>query len=127
MSALLRCSRHISPIRYQQENIMAVKFSETDYWNPAEWVSRTLFTEIVENKIITNTEYEKELKKEIRNCIKSYVWLIDHTNSEPYQLEIFQELIKSANQQIIVPIEYKEGYKAKSIELEDTSPAFISI
>ena len=93
---------------YQQENKMAVKFSETDYWNPAEWVSRTLFTEIVENKIITNTEYEKELKKEIRNCIKSYVWLIDHTNSEPYQLEIFQELIKSANQQIIVPIEYKD-------------------
>ena len=65
---------------------MAVKFSELNYWNPAEWVSRTLFTQIVENKILTNTEYERELKKEIRKCIKTYVWLIDHANSEPYKL-----------------------------------------
>ena len=110
--------RRMSPIRYQQENIMAVKFSETDYWNPAEWVSRTLFTQIAEDRIITNTEYEKELKNDIKNCIKTNVWLIDYTNSEPYKLEIFQELVNFAHQQIEVPIEYKEGYKTKSIELE---------
>ncbi len=97
---------------------MAVKFSELNYWNPAEWVSRTLFTQIVENKILTNTEYERELKKEIRKCIKTYVWLIDHANSEPYKLEIIQKLVNFANQKIEVTLEYKEGYKNKSIELE---------
>jgi len=97
---------------------MAVKFSENEYWNPAEWVSRTLFKGLVKTSIESNTFIEKELKEKINHQIKLYVWLLDFESYEPYKLEVFKELINASDDQLEIKKEFEEAYEKKILELK---------
>jgi len=96
---------------------LAIKFSHTKYWNPAEWVSRTLFKAIAANNNQTLTEFEKELKEIINHQIKLYVWLLDFESYEPYKLEVFKEIMNGAILELDIENYYREGFHAKIDEL----------
>lgn len=96
---------------------MAIKFREGEYWNPAEWVSRTLFRSIVKTSIQSNTFIEKELKDKINHQIKLYVWLLDFEFSEPYKLEVFKDLTNASVEQLEIKKEFEEVYEKKILEL----------
>ena len=98
---------------------MAVKFSDSIYWNPSEWVSRTLFRDIESLPRITSTHYESEIKEKLQHQIKLYVWLLDFNESEPYELQIFKELVESSNDQIEIKEEFRKSYFERVSELLD--------
>jgi len=96
---------------------MAIKFRKGEYWNPAEWVSRTLFRSIVKTSIESNTFIEKELKEKINHQIKLYVWLLDFEFYEPYKLEVFKDLTNASVEQLEIKKEFEEAFEKKILEL----------
>ena len=49
----------------QNQEKLGIKFKENIHWNPAEWVSRSLFRDLVKLPEITNTQFESELKNKV--------------------------------------------------------------
>ena len=96
---------------------MAIKFKDAIYWNPAEWVSRALFKDLVELPKITNTQFESELKNKVERQIDLYVWLLDLESAEPYQLKILKELIEASKKRLEVKEEYQSAFSEKIREL----------
>ena len=96
---------------------MAIKLKENIYWNPAEWVSRSLFRDLVKLPEITNTQFESQIKRKVERQIELYVWLLDFESSEPYQLNILKELIETSTKSIEIKKEYEDTYLEKIREL----------
>jgi hypothetical protein len=96
---------------------LAIKFKVDTYWNPAEWVSRSLFRDLVELPEITNTRFESELKNKVERQIELYVWLLDFESAEPYQLEILKELVETSTKRIEIKEECQVAYFEKIREL----------
>ena len=62
---------------------MAIKFSYQNYWNPAEWVSRTLFRGISNIPFSEISQDELLIVEQVKRQIKIYVWLL---NCEGYNV-----------------------------------------
>lgn len=89
---------------------MPVKFSNSNYWSPAEQVSRTLFRSVVEipNEILTNGELQ--IIRQIQNQIKLYVWLLNCENYSGEEMISFETLINKSLSYAQVAEDYSEVY-----------------
>lgn len=97
---------------------MALKFENGMYWNPAEWVSRTLFRSI--DKIPTKeiSEDEHIIVEQIRKQIKLYVWLLNCEKYSSIEFTLLDSLIDKSKDYEVTTDEYKEVYEKRIKELK---------
>ena len=89
---------------------MAIKFSKKSYWNPSEWVSRTLFRAIerIPSEKVENDELI--IIQEIKRQIQLYVWLLNCENYQTQKLERLKALVIKSREYEQIPSEYEEVY-----------------